>query len=79
MKKNLPEKINQTNPFVSKKFTPESLQDVLWDVLQKVKKKEIAPSEANSVTMAAKEICNVARLQIQFKMLEGIEKNSEQG
>lgn len=75
-KKTLPAK-NEVNPFSSKEFTPESLQDQLWDVLQAVKKKSISPSEANAVTMAAKEICNVARLQIQYRMLEGMDKGDE--
>jgi len=51
------------------KLTVENLQNQLWDVLIKVKQKKIQPSEANSVIMAAKEICNITRLELQYKAM----------
>jgi hypothetical protein len=64
-------KKREDSPFASKNFTAENLQDELWSVLQKVKGKKISPGEANAVTMAAKEICNVARISLQYKLLQG--------
>lgn len=59
--------------FESAKFNPEMLENELWDVLQKVRNKKIKPNEANSIICAAKEICNLARLRIQYRILEGSE------
>lgn len=47
--------------------TVEDLQNYLWDVLEKLKNKKIKVTEANAMTMAAKEICNSARLELQYK------------
>ena len=63
--------VRDVNPFASEKITPEKLQDELWDVLTLLKSKKIKPDEANAVTMAAREICNVARLQLQYSVLTG--------
>ena len=52
-----------------KELTVEGLQDLLWDTLNKLKEKKITPQDANAVTMAAKEICNVTRLQLQHRAL----------
>lgn len=55
--------------FETENFDERQLLNVLWDVLQGVRNKTIAVKEANSVVMAAKEICNIARLQIQREVL----------
>lgn len=47
----------------------ESLQNELWSVLQAVKEKKISPAEANAVTLAAKEICVITRLELQYKAM----------
>lgn len=57
--------------FASKAVSPESLQAVLWETLQKSRTKKISPKEANVIIGAAKEICNVARLDLQYKILDG--------
>lgn len=57
--------------FASSQFTPEMLENELWDVLKRVRKRTIKTTEANSVIMAAKELCNLARLRLQYKLLEG--------
>lgn len=54
---------------MSKNLSADNLQDVLWDTLLKVKEKKLKPNEANSVTFAAKEIINMARLELQWKAL----------
>jgi hypothetical protein len=50
-------------------LTVAGLQDELWRVLQQVRDKKIKPSEANSITMAVKEICNITRLELQYKAM----------
>jgi chromosome condensin MukBEF complex kleisin-like MukF subunit len=59
--------------FESTKFTPEMMENELWDVLKKVRERKIKVSEANSIIGAAKEICNLARLRLQYRLLEGPE------
>lgn len=57
---------------MSKKRRPltfEGLENELWDVLQLVREKKVKPPEANAVTMAAKEICNITRLKLQYRAL----------
>jgi hypothetical protein len=56
----------------------EDLQNYLWTTLEALKKKTIKAPEANAITMAAKQICDAARLELQYKMLtEGkLEKGS---
>lgn len=63
--------MKKSNVFESKKFTPEMLENELWDVLRGVRTKRLKPAEANSVIFAAKEICAIARLRLQYKILEG--------
>lgn len=48
-----------------------NLQEVLWDVLNQVKNRKMKPNESNSITFAAKEIINAARLELQWKMVSG--------
>lgn len=52
-----------------KELSSENLQDVLWETLQKVKDRKLKPNEANAVTFAAKEIVNMARLELQWKAI----------
>lgn len=59
----------------NREFTADDLQDKLWKVLQKVEKKQIKPTEANAVTMAAKEICNLERLKLQYMVYSGEKVN----
>jgi hypothetical protein len=47
----------------------DDLQNHLWGVLEGLKSKKMKPQEANAVTMAAKEICNSIRLEMQYKVL----------
>lgn len=56
---------------MKKQLSPESLQDILWDTLQKVRDRKMKPPEANSITFAAKEILNSARIQMQYAILSG--------
>lgn len=63
--------------FESNKFTPEMLEEQLWDVLKKVRSRQIKPTEANSVISAAKELCNLSRLRLQYKLLEGAQNSLE--
>jgi hypothetical protein len=62
---------NENQVFESTKFTPEMLENQLWDVLSQVRSKKIKPTEANSVISAAKELCNLSRLRLQYRLLEG--------
>lgn len=57
--------------FGSEKFDANDLQNILWDTLSRVRANKLETGKANSVIMAAKEICNIARLKIQKQILEG--------
>lgn len=55
--------------FETKKFTPKMLEEVLWDTLRGVQKGKVDLKEANSVISSVKEICNLARLRLQYRLL----------
>lgn len=62
-------KIPKTDMFSSNEFTAEMLENELWSVLNKVKDKSINVKSANSIVAAAKEICNISRLRLQYEIL----------
>lgn len=55
--------------FESSKFTAEMLENELWEVLKKTKSKSIKINEANVVIAAAKELCNLSRLRLQYRIM----------
>lgn len=68
----------KTKIFASNKVDPELLQNTLWETLQAVKNKKVDVKEANSIIAAAKEICNIARLELQVKVLTDSPNRSKQ-
>ena len=59
--------------FLSKDLTPETLESALWDTLKGIRSKKVDVKSANTVIAAAKELCNLSRLRLQYKILEGQE------
>lgn len=72
--------MKQPKTFSSQKFDSETLQSVLWETLLNVRGNKLEVSKANSIIGAAKEICNIARLDIQRELLntqlDNIERNA---
>lgn len=64
-------KVAKQQVFAASKVTPEALQTVLWETLNKARSKKVSPAQANVIINAAKEICNVARIDLQYKVLNG--------
>lgn len=60
---------------VIKGLSADTLQESLWETLKMVKNGKMDVSQANAITSAAKEICNVTRLQVQWKALTGDESD----
>ncbi len=57
--------------FSSKAVTPEGLQAVLWETLQRTRNRKLKPADANVIINAAKEICNISRLELQYRVMGG--------
>lgn len=72
-KRKTPAKPETLQVFESSRFTPEMLEDTLWDTLKKVQEKKMEPAQANAIIGGAKEICNLSRLRLQYHLLNGPE------
>lgn len=58
------------------KLTAEALKSELWETLQGLRKKKIAPEQATAVASTAREIMRVVRTEIQIaQMLGGVPQN----
>lgn len=50
-------------------LTAQNLSNELWEVLKDARSRKIKPNEANAVTQAARTICSVAKLELQYATL----------
>lgn len=68
--------VGKLGPFETTKFTAVQLQNELWDVLRNLRERKIRASDANAVTQVAKEICNIAKVELQHKLLDQMMQGS---
>jgi hypothetical protein len=47
--------------------------------VQKLRDRKIEPAEANAITIAAKEICSITRLELQYKALTSPDMKLKKG
>lgn len=66
-------KNNENAVFAGSRVTAEGLENHLLDTLLAVKSKKMDPTQANPIIAAAKEICNISRLRLQYRLLAGAE------
>lgn len=58
-------------------LNPENLSNTLWDTLLAVKAKTLDVKQANAIASASREICRVAKTQLDYIKASGKRQNTK--
>jgi hypothetical protein len=61
---------------VKSELNVKHLQGELWQTMRMLRAKRLKPQEANSIATQAREICRIAKLQLEYYRLTGKKMDS---